>query len=329
MRYGGMKMFWLAPLLALSLPVPATAQADPLATRIEEVAKLPAGRIGVAATDLTTGKTLSINGAENFPMASVVKVAIAATWLDGVDKGRWSLATMYPLDESMRVRSDGITETLPHPGVALSGANLVELMLTVSDNTATDVLLKAVGGPGAVSAWLKAKGIAGQRVDRSIARLLIDVSGKSPDPTLADGPALATFMPVEPWRTDSERWPVNAGFDSDPRDGTSPQAMVALLAALHRGQLLAPATTKFLFEVLARCKTGAKRVKALLPPGTPWAHKTGTLPGIANDVGVITLPDGRNVALAVFTKGVADPAVREAKLAEIGRLIYDGFLLAR
>ena len=327
MRYVPMKTYWLAPLLAAVLAVPATAQtAQPdLAARVEEVAKLSTGKIGVAATDLTTGRTISVNATEGFPMASASKLAIAATYLDLVDKGQLKLTTLYPLDEAMRVRSDGITDTLPHSGVALSAANLIELMLTVSDNTATDMLLQAVGGPAAVTAWLKRSGIAGQRVDRSIARLLIDVSGKSPDPALADGPALATFMPVEPWKTDDEKWPVNAAFDADPRDTSSPQAMVALLAGLHRGKLLKPDTSKFLFEVLARCKTGGKRVKALLPAGTPWAHKTGTLPGISNDVGVMTLPNGHVIAIAVFSKGMADAGQRDAKLAAIGRLIYDGF----
>lgn len=327
-RYSQMIRLILALLLVAA---PATAQTLPatLADRVAAAAQAPAGKVGVAAIDLDSGATLSINGDARFPMASVVKVAIAATWLDGVDRGRWSLATMYPLDDAMRVRSDGITDTLPHPGVALSGANLVELSLTVSDNTATDVLLKAVGGPTVVTDWLASHGIAGQRVDRSIARLLIDVSGHAPDPKLADGPALAGFMPVEPWKSDDEKWPVNARFDADPRDSTTPLAMAGLLARLHKGALLRAPTTAFLFEVMARCKTGTKRVKALLPPGTPWAHKTGTLPGISNDAGVLTLPNGHRVALAVLSYGEADPAKRDARIAEIGRIVFDGFALQK
>lgn len=300
-----------------------------LEQRIAAVARVHAGKVGVAAIDLDSGATLSVNADQRFPMASAVKVAIAAAWLDGVDRGQWTLATLYPLDEGMRVRSDGITDALPHRGVALSGANLVELSLTVSDNTATDMLLKAVGGPAAVTRWLAAKGVTGQRVDRSIARLLIDVSGHTPDPALADGPALATFMPVEPWKSDDEKWPVNAAFDADPRDSTTPAAMARLLVGLHRDGWLKPATTLFLWDVLARCKTGSKRVKALLPAGTKWAHKTGTLPGISNDVGVMTLPNGHRVALAVLSYGEPDPAKRDARIAEIGRIVFDGLALQK
>ncbi|MFD1787495.1 class A beta-lactamase [Sphingomonas floccifaciens] len=320
----------IRPILALLLvAAPASAQTLPpaLTARVEQIAKTDAGKVGAYAIDLDTGATVAVNADERFPMASAVKLAIAATYLDGVDKGRWSLATMHTLDEAMRVRSDGITDTLPHAGVALSGANLIELSLTVSDNTATDMLLKAVGGPAAVTRWLKAKGIDGQRVDRSIARLLIDVSGHSTDPKQADGPALATFMPVEPWKTDDERWPVNAAFDADPRDTSTPRAMGDLLVRLRKGALLKPASTDFLFDVLARCKTGTKRVKALLPAGTPWAHKTGTLPGISNDVGVMTLPNGHRVVIALLSYGIADPAARDTRLAEIGRTVFDGFQL--
>ena len=318
-------------LTLLLVATPATAQTLPpgLHDQITAAAQAPVGKVGVAAIDLDTGATLAVNGDQRFPMASVVKVAIAAAWLDGVDRGLWSLTTMYPLDESMRVRSDGIADTLPHPGVALSGANLVELSLTVSDNTATDMLLKAVGGPAAVTRWLQSKNIRDQRVDRSIARLLIDVSGHTPDPALADGPALATFMPVEPWKRDDEKWPVNAAFDTDPRDSTTPLAMAQLLARLHTGELLKAPTTRFLFEVLVRTSTGAKRVKAALPAGTYWAHKTGTLPGISNDVGVMTLPNGHRVALAVLSYGEPDPAKRDARIAAIGRVVFDGFAGAK
>ncbi len=315
-----------ATLTLLAAPV-ATAQTLPpgLSDRVAQIAKTDTGKVGAYAIDIDTGATLSLNADDRFPMASAVKLAIAATYLDGVDKDRWSLTTMYPLDEGMRVRSDGITDTLPHAGVALSGANLIELSLTVSDNTATDMLLKAVGGPAAVTRWLKSKGIETQRVDRSIARLLIDVSGHTTDPTQADGPALATFMPVEPWKSDDEKWPVNARFDADPRDSSTPRAMADLLMRLRKGELLKPTSTNFLFDVLARCKTGTKRVKALLPAGTPWAHKTGTLPGISNDVGVLTLPNGHRVAIALLSYGIADPAARDSRLAEIGRTVFDGF----
>ncbi|MDO6413142.1 serine hydrolase [Sphingomonas sp. BIUV-7] len=318
--------------LALLATTPATARpapspTAPLARAIARFAPPAPGHLGVAAIDLESGVTLAIEGDKSFPMASAVKVAVAATFLYQVEQRRHSLTEMFTLDETMRARSEGITETLPHAGVALSAANLLELMLTVSDNTAADMLIQAVGGPQAVTDWLKASGIEGQRADRGIARLILDDGNKPMTPGLTEAQSLARFEPVEPWKTDTEIWPPNPAFDSDPRDSSTPLAMATLLAKLYQGQLLSPDHTRLLFEIMARCKTGKPRVIALLPPGTPWAHKTGTLAGISNDVGVLTLPNGHHLVLALFEYGVADAAARSRTLADVGRLLFDGFLM--
>lgn len=319
-------------LLALLLAAPAIARPAPSPTEglkqaIARFAPAAPGHLGLAAIDLESGATLSIEGDARFPMASAVKVAVAATFLHQVEEGRHSLTETITLDETLRARSEGITEMLPHPGVALSAANLLELMLTVSDNTAADMLIQAVGGPQAVTDWLKASGIEGQRADRGIARLILDDGNKPMTPGLTEAQSLARFEPVEPWKVDTEIWPPNPAFDSDPRDTSTPPAMAGLLAKLRRGQLLSPAHTDLLFEIMARCKTGKPRVAALLPADTPWAHKTGTLAGISNDVGVLTLPNGHRLVVALFAYGIADATARNRMLADIGRLLYDGFLI--
>ncbi|WP_293973680.1 class A beta-lactamase [Sphingomonas sp.] len=310
---------------ALSRPAPS--QTEGLRRAVTRFAPATPGHLGVAAIDLESGATLSIEGDARFPMASTVKIAVAAAFLHQVEQGRHRLDEMFTLDETMRARSEGITETLPHPGVALSALNLLELMLTVSDNTAADMLIGAVGGPQAVTDWLKASGIEGQRADRSIARLILDDGNKPMTPGLNEAQSLARFEPVEPWKTDTEVWPPNPAFDADPRDSSTPLAMATLLARLHQGKLLSPDHTRLLFEIMARCKTGKPRVIALLPPDTPWAHKTGTLAGISNDVGVLTLPNGHHLVVALFAYGIADAAARNRMLADVGRLLYDGFLI--
>jgi beta-lactamase class A len=319
-------------LLAFVVAAPAIARPAPFPTEglkqaIAHFAPAAPGHLGVAAIDLESGATLSVEGDSRFPMASAVKVAVAATFLHQVEQGRHRLDEMMMLDETMRARSEGITETLPHPGVALSAANVLELMLTVSDNTAADMLIQAVGGPQAVTDWLKASGIEGQRADRGIARLILDDGNKPMAPGLTEAQSLAIFEPVEPWKTDTEIWPPNPAFDNDPRDTSTPLAMAALLAKLHQGKLLSPAHTALLFEIMARCKTGKPRVAALLPSSTPWAHKTGTLAGISNDVGVLTLPNGHHLVVALFAYGIADVTARSRMLADVGRLLYDGFLI--
>jgi beta-lactamase class A len=104
--------------------------------------------------------------------------------------------------------------------------------------------------------------------------------------------------------------------------------MAMLLAKLHGGTLLTPRSTAFLFDVMARCVTGPRRIRGELPPGTPVAHKTGTLAGVSDDVGVVTLPNGHHLAVALFAVGMRSEAERDRVIAQAARLLYDGFAQA-
>jgi beta-lactamase class A len=167
-----------------------------------------------------------------------------------------------------------------------SARSLMRRMLVHSDNRATDILLADLGGPDAVHDWLQANGIKGLRVDRTISELL---------------------------RSKRDLW--------DRRDSSTPVAMVDLLKRIYKAELIKPESRNFLLDLMAQCQTGRNRMKALLP-GVPIEHKTGTLDGLTDDVGFITMPDGRRVAVAIFTRGGTD---RPRTIAETARVIYDGF----
>jgi beta-lactamase class A len=260
---------FLFALLALFAQPVAAASSPSLTDLEQQLSSLVANKsadVGIAALDLNTGETVSIKGNTPFPMASTVKVAIAALYLAQVDHGRRSL------DD----RINGV-----------SARSLMARMLIHSDNRATDILLKDLGGPGAVHDWLADNGLSGLRVDRTIAQLL----GSKRD-----------------------LW--------DRRDSSTPVAMVELLKRIYKAELIKPESRDYLLDLMAQCQTGKNRMKALLPWGTPVEHKTGTLDGLTDDVGFITLPDGRRVAVAIFTRGGRD---RPATIAETARAIYDGF----
>jgi beta-lactamase class A len=251
------------------VPAPAAASSPELIALERDLSTLVSqrsGEYGIAALDLRDGSTVAVNGDIPFPMASTVKVAIAAVYLAEVDQGRRSLGDM----------------TLGRPA-----AKVLELMIVRSDNHAADQLLAAVGGPTAVQQWLWSQKITGIRVDRTIAQLLRE-----------------------------------HGHLADSRDVATPLAMVALLNKLDNGGVLTPQSRNFLFELMGRCETGTRRIRALLPAGTRVEDKTGTLDGVTNDVGFITMPDGRRVALAVFARGGRD---RQPGIAEVSRMIYDRF----
>ena len=107
-----------APLQAQALAAPAVQSAT-LAQQLDAIAAVPKGRVGIAAIDLATGREVAVHGDERFPMASVVKLAVAGAYLAEVDAGRRSLAKLIPLDERIRSGSDGIGKLMPHPGVTL------------------------------------------------------------------------------------------------------------------------------------------------------------------------------------------------------------------
>ena len=259
----------LLSLVAFCGAQPAAAASSAGLTDLEQqLSSLLAGKsadVGVAALDLNTGETVSVKGNTPFPMASTVKVAVAALYLAQVDAGRRSL------DDTIN---------------GSSARSLMGRMLIHSDNHATDILIKDLGGPQKVDSWLQQNGVTGLRVDRTIAQLL---------------------------SARRDLW--------DRRDSATPVAMVDLLRRIYKAELITPASRDILLGFMARCETGKNRMKALLP-GVPIEHKTGTLDGLADDVGFLTLPDGRRVAVAIFTRGGAD---RPRTIAETARAVYDGF----
>jgi beta-lactamase class A len=104
--------------------------------------------------------------------------------------------------------------------------------------------------------------------------------------------------------------------------------MLQLLLAIDNGTALSEKSREFLLGVMSRTRTGGGRLKGLLPKGTAVAHKTGTLGGVANDVGFVTLPDGRRFAIAVYTKSsTTSEANRDRAIAEVTRALYDFYYL--
>jgi beta-lactamase class A len=317
----------LAALASLALTSPAVA--TPPAAVQAEIAHISQGidgMVGVAAWRLDRrGPRVLVNADQQFPMASTFKVPIAGTVLSQVDQGRISLEQLVSVDPNMMVESEGLAETFRHPGVSVSVENLLELMLTVSDNTATDTLEKLVGGPAVVTRWVRGQGVDGLRVDRDTAGLIRDFYGLPPGPSFPA--SLEAGLKANPNLEDKGTKP-DPAFDNDPRDTSTPTAMAQLLERIYTGKALSPGSTNLLREIQERNTTGKARIRARLPEGTVVAEKTGTIGGSVNNVGVITLPgNSGKLIVAIFIKKSSKPVEdRERVIADISRALYDFYL---
>lgn len=327
--------FTLSALTLLLCSVGAAAQtpvADVPLQRLErEIARLAesaGGTVGITAIHIESGRRVSLNGGERFPMASTYKVPIAVQLLTRVDEGQVRLDQIIELRLSdLRPSGSGTLASLMNrPGLALSVHNLLELLLLIGDNTATDVVLRLSGGPDAVTARMRTLGINGLDVNRPIINLLADSVGITlpPEsewtPERLDGLYEAT--------TPEMRTAARNRWESDPRDTSTPDAMAALMVRIQRKDLLRPASAEMLLDLMRRNRDGDTRLKAMLPSGTVVAHKMGTIGRTTNDVGIITLPEtAGHVAIAAFVKSSnKDGAERERAIAQIARAVYDFFL---
>lgn len=263
--------------------------------RIAELADPSQGRIGVAAVDLATGEQIMVLGDQLFPMASTSKIAVAATFLEMVEQGRYSLNSEFPLLLPERSARFSSAKAPVRPGQYMPAIDLIEIMITRSSNPATDALLAAVGGPSAVNDWVRRQGIQNFSINRDIATLV---------------------------RDDGE---FNPAHHIDKRDAATPRAMAQLLAGLYRGDFLSDESRRVLLGAMSRTVTGKRRIPAHIPLEARVSHKTGSLNNTSSDIGIIECPDGRAIAVAIYVTGQGTKLAREERIAAIARALYDGF----
>lgn len=304
-------------------------QTSPSSVKQEVVnaAKASGGEMGFAASHIETGRRLTLNSSGRFPMASAYKLPIAIQMLTLVDEGKAQLERIIKI-EPKDIRPGGVplTDKFNFAESSVSVGDLLEMMLTVSDNTASDLILRLAAGPEAVTARMRSLGIEDMSIDRSTIEHVFDMFGAPLPPKSEWGPGryvdLLTSMPTDIQRAAAEQ------YARDQRDTSTPDAMASLLVHVYRQNLLKPETVKLLLGIMRRCQTGDARLKGLLPAGTELAHKTGTAMGIINDVGIITLPNGAgHIAIVVFIKGSKSSVAEcEHSIAEVARSAYDYFL---
>lgn len=282
------------------------------------------GVLGVYAVHLTTGKRLRWRHRDRFPMASTYKLPIAVVALGRVGPGGWTLdqpVTLRPGD--FRPSPSPVLDSLPPTGGTTTLRRLVESSLVYSDNTASDALLRMVGGPRAVTARV---GISGMRVDRSEGQIHWDWNGVTQVPPESEW-TLDTFRRLRGAVPQARRDSAHAAFYGDPRDTATPEGMVAVLKLVEEGRAMAPEMRDLLLRAMAASPTGPNRLRGMLPAGTVVQHKTGTIGQVVNDVGYVVMPDGGRVAIAVYVnRATAGTGAAERAIARVARAVYDHYL---
>lgn len=286
------------------------------------------GRAGVAVRHVDSGVGAAIDADTPYPMASTYKVPILVEMMARVEAGDLTLDTEIELRPSDQHIGSGLLQDLWAPGLTLSLRNLATMMIILSDNSATDMIIDRLGAE-AITARMRALGYDSIRVDRTTLELIVDYLGV-PYEGLEEANRKEIEAVLAQFDFDSSDAQFAAEeFYVDGLDNASAGEMNDLLIRIARGEIVSPAGSETIIEILKKTQTGANRLRGLLPAGVMIAHKTGTIGRVVDDVGIIWLPDdlGR-FAISVYTladDGV-DTATSERLIADLARTSYDFFL---
>lgn len=255
-----------------------------LRKEINRIAAACGGRLGVSIFDVHTLEPFSHNGDDRFPMCSTFKFLAAGAVLKRVDDGKEQLGRLIPVTQGDVVPGSSHIKA-PVPG-GLTMAELCEAAMIYSDNTAANLILASLGGPPAIGAFARTLGDTMTRLDRN-------------EPTL------------------------NEAIPGDPRDTTTPNAMLRSMQTLLIGEVLSTASKNQLTQWLVGNKTGDTRLRAGLPQGWRVGDKTGTGErGSTNDIAIIWPPNRAPILVAAYlTETPAPPDQRNATIADVGRTV--------
>ena len=274
-------------MLMTGLPLLAAAAPDRFAAlrrAITAVERSAGGPIGISLLDTHTGERFGHRANDRFPLCSTFKLLLAAQLLHGADKGQWAMTERLPVTKADMLFNAPFTEK--RIGGTASLLELAEAMAVLSDNPAANIALAKVGGPAALTAWLRSIADQTTRIDRN-----------------------------EP--------EMNNETPGDPRDTTTPIAMLATSRALVEGRILSPVARKTLYGWMQASKTADTMIRAALPPGWQEANKTGAGSWHArNIVSVITPPGRKPIWVAAYLFAAkSELAERNRQFVPLGRAI--------
>lgn len=272
---------------------------------LERLGKAFPGRVGIAVARVGCPWLAGHNEQRYFPQQSVSKLWVALAVLDAADR------KILQIDSKVAVTRSDLTvfnqplryAVLERGAATYSLRELMRYALSLSDNTANDVLLRKVGGPAAIRSMLQRKGLAGIRFGPGEKRLQSAIAGLRWQSDYSLG---RSFYEARAKLPTAERVAALDAYLADPVDGAQPAGIVRAMAALAEGRLLSSAATEVMLDELSRTRSGPLRLKAGVPNGWRVYHKTGTGQELGsratgyNDVALLRSPAGDFYAVAVM-----------------------------
>lgn len=299
---------------------PAGTPDAALIKQLEVIAKESKGKVGVSAVLIETGETVGINRIERFAMQSVVKLPISMAVLRQVELGEMARVKILISKDDMvpsGMRSP-IRDKSPN-GVEMSVQELIKFAISESDGTAADVLQRVAGGATGVQSYIDSMNTIGMEVKWSHKEFSKDWNLQYENFATPDA---AVWLVLQIFKGTKERSPNRQAKNSGQETGAAQPNFIEYGVSKENAELL----LKFMTE----SNNPDGRIKGLLPPGTVVAHKTGTggtrdgVTSATNDIGIITLPNGNHIAIAVFVgDSTGDQKIRESVIAKISRAIFD------
>ncbi|MDR6548471.1 beta-lactamase class A [Chryseobacterium rhizosphaerae] len=278
-----------------------SAQKSILEQKINAVTQGKNATVGVSVLDFDNKFRYSKYGDQKFPMQSVFKFHIAAAILNFVDQGKLSLNQKVLLDSSNLLEDtwSPLRDKYPNGNIEVPLSEILELTVARSDNNGCDIMLKLLGGPQTVQKFMDSKGIKGFQIKYNEAEM------------------------HQNWNVQYENY-------------STPNSAVDVLKKFYNGKLLSKKSTDYLMKVMLSTSTGLNKMVEQLPKNTPVARKTGAsgknkdgLTGAENEIGIITLPNGKHYAIAVFvSNSMETDAVNCKMISDISKEVWDYFNIA-
>ena len=282
--------------------------------RIAAIAGATGGIVGVSATLLATGAHIGFHEDELFPTASVMKLPLLVTLYEDARAGRIDLAERIVYHHDTRVAGSGVLQYLD-AGLAPTLRDLAILMMTVSDNTATDLLVERVT-KDRVEATMVRYGLDSIRIPFDIREMLmelVDMDHREPGGydelgrrlRLSTGSGGRSMIPTE-------------------ADRASPADLCRLLVLIGTNAILDPADCEAIVALMKRIQSGT-RIPGLLPKGTVVAHKTGSYRRLRNDVGIVYAPHGPYAVAICARELPRDNLDDDRAIAQISLAVWEAF----